>query len=289
MNRQIVPALCFLLLASCGTKATSGGSAADSTVDTATQAADTVDVLGPDLGAGDSLASGDVTVDDDAPQVDAQPDVCADNDQDGHAAVACGGDDCNDADPSVHPGALEVCDGKDNDCNGKTDDVTAAQLAAGNFCGSCALQCTGSETCESGSCIDHKTCTDACTAGQTKCQDGCTTVACVVASGPLDCNSWGSATTTCPTGTGCNLGLCGPGGTCGKPKPPCMSDDYGTFVNQFSCASTSFTDQQTLQYCNGGGVSCVPGGLGMDGCPVLFNHGYSAGCMSGICTCEKIQ
>jgi hypothetical protein len=31
-------------------------------------------------------------------------------------------DDCDDNDASVHPGATEVCDGKDNDCNGRVDD-----------------------------------------------------------------------------------------------------------------------------------------------------------------------
>ena len=32
--------------------------------------------------------------------------------------------DCNDDDASVYPGAPEICDGKDNDCNGSTDDNT---------------------------------------------------------------------------------------------------------------------------------------------------------------------
>lgn len=30
--------------------------------------------------------------------------------------------DCNDVDASIHPNATEVCDGKDNDCNGQVDD-----------------------------------------------------------------------------------------------------------------------------------------------------------------------
>ncbi len=34
----------------------------------------------------------------------------------------CGGDDCNDADPEIHPLALETCDGADQNCNGVIDD-----------------------------------------------------------------------------------------------------------------------------------------------------------------------
>jgi hypothetical protein len=45
-----------------------------------------------------------------------------DDDADGHAALECGGDDCNDLNPNAFPGHEEVCgDGSDNDCNGVTD------------------------------------------------------------------------------------------------------------------------------------------------------------------------
>jgi hypothetical protein len=41
-----------------------------------------------------------------------------DADGDGYGDASCGGDDCDDADPSVHPGAEDWCDGVDRDCDG---------------------------------------------------------------------------------------------------------------------------------------------------------------------------
>ena len=54
-------------------------------------------------------------------------DVCvlptsSDEDGDGHARIACGGDDCDDQDANNFPGNTEVCDalGLDEDCNPQT-------------------------------------------------------------------------------------------------------------------------------------------------------------------------
>ena len=53
---------------------------------------------------------------------------CWDDDGDGYEDETCGGDDCDDSDPDVNPGAIEgpawdpTCsDGIDNDCNGDLD------------------------------------------------------------------------------------------------------------------------------------------------------------------------
>ncbi len=52
---------------------------------------------------------------------------CSDMDGDGFPAEsACGAADCDDTRSDVHPGAADVCDGADNDCDGQTDENCAS-------------------------------------------------------------------------------------------------------------------------------------------------------------------
>jgi MYXO-CTERM domain-containing protein len=48
--------------------------------------------------------------------------TCSDGDSDGYQDAACGGDDCDDADPNINPAAVETCDNAvDEDCSGAAD------------------------------------------------------------------------------------------------------------------------------------------------------------------------
>jgi cysteine-rich repeat protein len=55
-----------------------------------------------------------------------------DRDGDGHAPASLGacGDDCNDGRRDTHPGAVELCDGADNDCDGRIDEGSAPRFYA---------------------------------------------------------------------------------------------------------------------------------------------------------------
>lgn len=67
----------------------------------------------------------------------------ADADGDGVDSVECGGTDCDDGDAERFPGATEVCDGDDEDCDPTTigdtdadlDDAIAAACCNGDVCG----------------------------------------------------------------------------------------------------------------------------------------------------------
>lgn len=108
-----------------------------------------------------------------------------DNDHDGHPVEQCGGDDCNDSAPSVHPGADEICDGIDQDCDATLDD--------GVLCSSPLEQCTAG-ACK---CKPENQCQ-----GGGSCAD--------LLSDMANCGKCGHA---CPSGATCISGACACPGT----------------------------------------------------------------------------
>lgn len=106
--------------------------------------------------------------------------ICIDADGDGHRAASCGGSDCNDMDPRIHPGAFEPCDA--------TEDLDCQPMAAcpeGTRCDPASGLCANE--CFEGGCSEGFTCS----AG-----GFCTESACAMRTEP------------CPDGTICRGGAC---------------------------------------------------------------------------------
>jgi MYXO-CTERM domain-containing protein len=99
----------------------------------------TPDVAGGATGNCPAAASGK---DGTAPSLASDPVFCVDADQDGYTSAACGGDDCNDSDPTVHPTAKEVCNGVDDNCVDGVDEG-ADICVAGSTCDTALKMCVG--------------------------------------------------------------------------------------------------------------------------------------------------
>ena len=189
-----------------------------------------------------------------------------DADMDGHGTTVCpelGGvppDDCDDTDPAIFLGAVETCNGRDDNCDGACDDGFSCCAGA---TGSCATSCgsMGTRTCSSACAwsvcaTPPEICNGLDDDCNTACDDGFDCCQGAVSPCTTTCGSTG--TQTCDGG--CNLGSCVP------PFELCntVDDDCDGAVDESSCGACMDTpDCDDGNPCNGAETcergACTPG------------------------------
>ena len=217
------------------------------------------------------------------------------------ACSSCGGNvlasgllgcnDCNDANPNVHPGAADVCNGVDDDCNPGTVDGQSDCGGMNKTC--CAAQTGGSTICHDlvndkdfcGSCssnCNNSTYVNMC--GNGKCECGSSGAACAPGSAMNVAGTYcaGTSCATCNTNTHCgqSCGACGIGQVCKSDGSKCTGCNTDA-----DCGATS--------YCSASGdcaPKVAPGGACATMDPTKAEHTCSGTqfCTDGVC-CDKSQ
>ncbi|MCK6573086.1 putative metal-binding motif-containing protein [Myxococcota bacterium] len=136
-----------------------GGSSGGATVDAAASAdsGGDRDAGPPPTDARPPVPDGEPPLPDAEPRPDRGPPPpnCTDDDLDGYSIGGCTVADCDDQSTEVYPGAPEVCDGLDNDCDGVPDDDYDFTSNVVN-CGGCGISCLGRPIpmiCVEGECV----------------------------------------------------------------------------------------------------------------------------------------
>jgi len=115
-----------------------------------------------------------------------------DGDNDRFAAPACGGADCNDADPNANPGFAEVCDSRDNNCDGQVDEDPTVSLCSASH----------NVVCRAGRCVCGTS-----TPPLTPCSAGGGRYECIDVNAS-DAQNCGRCGRNCPAPATCVRGVC---------------------------------------------------------------------------------
>jgi len=179
------------------------------------------------------------------------PPVCATD-----TCTSCGAPECTPCSQCINPGATEVCDGVDNNCDGVIDEEPAASAGCDN-----GVFCDGAETCAAGACQpgsdpcdDGSACTDdTCDEDAETCENLC------IATGwedPCCDDSACSGESICQKEPVCGDGFIDPGEICGEPgledgcpvETPICQDciDCGIPVELLSFQTIGGADSVTL-------------------------------------------
>ena len=204
--------------------------------------------------------------------------------------------------------SAEVCDGKDNDCDGVVDDEPAADQG-------CALTAGPGQVCQNGACVcslmcggqcvDPKTDGSNCGGCGTTCMPGasCTGGSCVCQGGKLACdgacidgqtdeNNCGGCGTKCASSTcssGICTGRCSPGQTnCDSNTPQTCGSD-GQWVDGTACdVDTTCVSGTCTGVCGPGQTQCNGNGVQTCGSNGQWSSavactGNTPVCLSGGC------
>lgn len=221
-----------------------------------------------------------------------------DKDLDGEAPVVCGGKDCDDSTATTNSGATDVCDGKDNNCNGSTDENAMCpglsfceggfclcppdnacgsecidKMTSDKHCGMCNNTCFGVASCINGQCV--------CPAGSTTCPNG------ICVDTKTDAMNCGSCGSSCAAGYSCVNSLCTCLGT------PCGTQCIDTTNDPFNCGgcnvvcpvnsqcqNSTCTCPSGQTFCGGQCVDTKSNTTHCGGC----NKPCSGICQNGMCT-----
>jgi len=202
----------------------------------------------------------------------------ANNDGDHNGGDACDPDDDNDDTPDVNDcapfdkninvNAAEICDGKDNDCDGVIDE---------NLCDDGNL-CTIDKCQSDGSCVHQPI--------PLECDDGnpCTNNACNPATG--QCKTTNN-TAPCDDGNLCTNGDQCLNGSC-KAGAPLPCDDGNPCTSNLGCSPLTGCQYQNLQgaFCNTNNGTCPQGTCSGGQC--FIQAGQTCTTKVGVDLCQKV-